>query len=103
MKNIYLFIVFLIISGCNADLVNRMIAKPSECPDILYSSEHRTFFGFDSNNISLENISYKVDINNAEFIYGCKVKENLFLAELPILFIANSLDQKNELIKYGNY
>ena len=90
MKNIYLFILTLFFFGCQSSLIFSKKNLSIPCPSILFSSEHSNYIDSLSDNLSIENIDYSAEINNAIFTKKCILKDNIFLSELSILFILRS-------------
>lgn len=97
MKNIYLFLLLSILIGCGTNPLKRISSTPTNCPSILFAKEHKIYIDSKLKNISLDNITYRAEINNAAFDKGCYIKDNIFSSELSILFIVKPLDveQKN--------
>ena len=93
MKNIYLFLVLLILIGCQFNTFSRTSSIPFTCPSVLFASEHKKYVGSLSENITIDNISYQAEINNAEFIKGCQMVDNIFSSNLSLLFISTPLNQ----------
>lgn len=103
MKNIYLFFIFLLILGCSNDNSQYSTKTPISCPSILFSSEHKIYIGSSAEEISLENIEYRGEINNAIFPNECFLKNNVFSSELSILFILQPLIDNNDLLEIPFY
>ena len=98
MKNIYFFFLILTLFGCeNNSFLNTSSIK-TICPNILFSSEHRTYLGSSSDIITLDNIDFQVEINNAEFVDGCQIVDNAFSSTLSMLFIASPLNENLDII-----
>ena len=57
------------------------------CPEVYFSKKHRIYISSEDNSINLNNISYRVEINNYNFVKGCKLKDKNLEAKLSILFI----------------
>ena len=104
MKKIYLFIPFLFLIGCSSSIpVSKLSKKILDCPPILYASEHRVYMGSSSNDISLDNLAYKANINNAIFLDKCFIENNTMLVNLSILFVIEPLVEFNKDIKLPYY
>lgn len=103
MKNIYLFFIFLLISGCSNDNSRYITKTPISCPSILFSSEHKIYIGSSAPDISLENIEYRGEINNAIFPNECSLKNSVFSSEFSILFILEPLIDNNNLLEIPFY
>lgn len=103
MKKIYLFLLLLILIGCGFNPLTQTSSEPITCPSVLFASEHKTYIGSLSEIVALDNIAYKAEINNAVFAKECQIKDNVFSSDLTLLFIASSLDEKNNIINLPFY
>ena len=103
MKNIYLFLLLSILIGCGTNPLKRISSTPTNCPSILFAKEHKIYIDSQLKNISLDNITYKAEINNAAFNKGCHIKANVFSSELSILFIVNPLTMGQKSINLPFY
>ena len=74
--------------GCtpNTTVSTNAITKTS-CPIVLFSSEHSQYITGNTKPITTENIRYRAEINNYAFNSECSIKDNIFQAELSLLFI----------------
>jgi hypothetical protein len=86
-KNLFILIFFLLV-GCtpNTTVSTNAITKTS-CPIALFSSEHSQYITGNTKPITTENIRYRAEINNYAFNSECSIKDNIFQAELSLLFI----------------
>ena len=98
MKKIYLFLIFLILTGCESKMLNQISVIPTDCPNLLFSKEHKIYMESEQEDVSLDNIAYKAEINNAEFVKGCGIKNNFFSSNLSLLFIITPLNKNQENI-----
>lgn len=105
VKNIYLFFIYFLISGCSSGIFDKSNLVKVGCPPILFTSNHKTFIASMSSDISLENIEYKAEINNAQFSDYCYLdeKENIFTSSLSVLFVVKPLIQKEQNINLPFY
>lgn len=103
MKNIYLFILVLFFFGCQSSLISIKKNRSIPCPSILFSSEHNNYLDSLSDNLSIENIDYQAEINNAIFTKKCVLKDNIFFSELSILFVINSLTDNIDIVQMPFY
>ena len=103
MKNIYLFFIFLLLTGCGYNLALNNETIPVLCPSILFGSGHTAYIGSTAENISLDNIEYQGKINNALFTKKCTIKKDVFFSELSILFIVKPLIDEINLINLPFY
>ena len=81
VKNIYLFFIYFLISGCSSGIFDKSNLVKVGCPPILFTSNHKTFIASMSSDISLENIEYKAEINNAQFSDYCYLPDE----NMPLL------------------
>ena len=56
MKNIYLFIIFLFLTGCGYNLTSNTKISDVSCPSILFGSDHKVYI--DSSNKGLNSEEY---------------------------------------------
>ena len=103
MKNIYFFLLILTLLGCETTSFLKTSSISTNCPNILFSSEHRTYLGNSVSIITLDNIDFQAVINNAEFVKGCQIIDNTFSSELSVLFIATPLDENLDFINLPFY
>ena len=103
MKNIYLFFIFLSISGCGYNLSSYNMYTIVACPSILFGSEDKVYIGSSENSISIDNIEYRGELNNAIFTKKCITKDSLFSSELSILFIMQPLIENDIFFKIPFY
>lgn len=96
VKKIFLFILFFLLLGCGSQPLYKNNTTKIICPKVLFSSEHKNYIDSESDEISLDNITLKSEVNNAEFVKGCKINNNLFSSNLSILFIVNPLNNTEE-------
>ena len=88
MKNNLFILIFFLLLGCapNTTVSTNATVKTS-CPIILFSSEHSQYITGNTKTITTENIRYRAEINNYAFNSECSIKDNIFQAELSLLFI----------------
>tara|TARA_Y100001970_G_scaffold140319_1_gene172693 strand:- start:2012 stop:2527 length:516 start_codon:yes stop_codon:yes gene_type:complete len=103
VKNFYLFILLFILIGCKTSLLDRKVTSVIECPSILFSKEHKVYIDSKFEDITLSNISYKAEINNAVFDKKCKIIDENFSTKISILFVVNPLIQGQKEIDLPFY
>ena len=84
MKINLFFLILLLFIGCTSKTT---ISTKISCPTVLFAAEHKKFFTSSTKTISVENIGYRAEINNYAFNSECSIKDNIFQAELSLLFI----------------
>ena len=88
MKNNFFILIFFLLIGCTPQTtVSTNTAVKTSCPIVLFSSEHNQYITGNTKPITTENISYRAEINNYAFNSECSIKDNIFEAELSLLFI----------------
>ena len=99
MKN-NLFILIFFLLGCTSNTtVSTNAAVKTSCPIVLFSSEHRQYITGNTQLITTENIRYRAEINNYAFKNECSIKDNIFQAELSLLFIVKpDLTEESSII-----
>jgi len=102
VKNFNLFIVFLLVMGCGTTQSPRS-ANDVICPSVLFSSDHGRYIGGDSQQISIDNLTFEATINNAIFLDGCQLEGDNFSSNLSLLFIAQPSSASQEIINLPFY
>ena len=100
MKNNLFILIFFLLLGCapNTTVSTNAITKTS-CPIVLFSSEHSQYITGNTKPITTENIRYRAEINNYAFNSECSIKDNIFQAELSLLFIVKpDLTEESSII-----
>ena len=88
MKNNLFILIFFLLVGCTSDTtVSTNAITKTSCPIALFSSEHSQYITGNTKPITTENIRYRAEINNYAFKNECSIKDNIFQAELSLLFI----------------
>ena len=88
MKNILFILIFFLLVGCTSKTtVSTNATVKTSCPIVLFSSEHSQYITGNTKPITTENIRYRAEINNYAFYSECSIKDNIFQAELSLLFI----------------
>ena len=88
MKNNLFILIFFLLLGCTSQTkVSTNATVKTSCPIVLFSSEHSQYITGNTKPITTENILYRAEINNYAFNSECSIKDNIFQAELSLLFI----------------
>jgi hypothetical protein len=103
VKNIYFFLSILMLFGCEANSLLKTSSINTICPNILFSSEHKKYLGSYSDLITLDNVDFQAEINNADFVKGCQLVDNVFSSDLSMLFIATPLNENLDIINLPFY
>ena len=88
MKNNLFILIFFLLVGCtpNTTVSTNAITKTS-CPIVLFSSEHGKYITGITKPITSENVSYRAEINNYAYNSECSIIDNVFQADLSLLFV----------------
>ena len=99
MKNNLFILIFFLLLGCapNTSVSTNAITKTS-CPIVLFSSEHGKYITSTANPITSENVSYRAEINNYAYNSECLIIDNVFQADLSLLFVVKpDLTEKSSI------
>ena len=103
MKNFYLFFVFLFLLACGSNQNDSLQSKSIFCPPILFSSEHKNYFKFSNENVNIDNILYRAEINNASFLEKCLITNKFFVANFSVMLIVDPVNQNQDYIDLPLY
>ena len=70
MKKNLLFFTFFLLIGCTS---NTSTSTKVSCPDVFFAAEHSKYIDSNTQPISIDNLSYKADINNYAFNSDCLI------------------------------
>ena len=100
MKNNLFILIFFLLVGCTPNTtVSTNATVKTSCPIVLFSSEHSQYITGNTKPITTENIRYRAEINNYAFNIECSIKDNIFQAELSLLFIVKpDLTEESSII-----
>ena len=95
-RNLILFISLFLLS-CTSE---KQQSFSILCPEVFFSKDHRIYISNEdnSNSLTLNNISYRAEINNYKFINECSLLNNNIVAKLSILFVVNPDNAKQSNI-----
>ena len=102
MKNIILLLLFLGGYSCTSDM-GKNKSQIFECPPLFFASEHTNYIHSDTNEINLENLSYKAEINNYSYDGNCYKNNNIISIPVDLLLIIKPIDLKNSNITLPIY
>ena len=104
MKNNLFILIFFLLLGCTSQTtVSTNATVKTSCPIVLFSSEHNQYITGNTKPITTENIRYRAEINNYAFNGECSIKDNIFKAELSLLFIVKPDFTENSVISLPFY
>jgi len=98
----YFFTAILIVS-CNSIKKPKQESKIIECPKTFFSSENRTYISTEDQSINLDNLSFRADLNNFDYIKECQNFKSLTIYPLDILVIIKPLIITNNKIDLPIY
>ena len=93
-RNLILFISLFLLS-CTSE---KQQSFSILCPEVFFSKEHRIYISSEENSLTLNNISYRAEINNYKFISECSLLNNNIIAKLSILFVVSPENAKQSNI-----
>jgi len=91
VKNILVFLLILFCVSCSSSSNNKKSTKSVICPQVLYASEHNKYLDTDKDLITLDNITFKANLNNHAFNKTCTKTDDITSIPLDILFIIKPL------------
>ena len=94
MKRLFIFILFLPLLGCGNIIKNKQTSIDFNCPRVFFSSDDRIYI---DNNISLDDITIKAELNNYAINEKCQQQENIAIIPIDILIIAKPMRNLEEL------
>ena len=78
--------------GCNTIGKNKQTSEDFSCPRVFFSSEDRVFIDTAEGGTSIDDITYKAELNNFAFIDKCLQQNEAAVIPLDILIIAQPMD-----------
>ena len=88
MKKILILLLFFSLMGCNTIGKNKQTLEDFSCPRVFFSSEDRVFIDTVEGGTSIDDITYKAQLNNFAFIDKCLQQNEVAVIPLDILIIA---------------
>lgn len=92
MKKLLILPLFFSLLGCNMIGKNKQTSEDFNCPKVFFSSENRVFIDTAESGTSIDDITYKAELNNFAFIEKCLQQNKAAVIPLDILIIAEPLD-----------
>ena len=92
MKKILILLLFLSLMGCNTIGKNKQTSEDFSCPRVFFSSEDRVFIDTVEGGTSIDDITYKAELNNFAFIDKCLQQNEAAVIPLDILIIAKPME-----------
>ena len=91
MKKILIFLLLFLSISCSSNLVTKKQAESIDCPPVFFSSEDRYYLDSEEKILTIENVSFKAEINNYAFNKSCFQEKDIRTFPLDILFIINPI------------
>ena len=92
MKKLLILPLFFSLLGCNMIGKNKQTSEDFNCPKVFFSSENKVFIDTAESGTSIDDITYKAELNNFAFIEKCLQQNEAAVIPLDILIIAEPLD-----------
>ena len=91
MKKILILLLFFSLMGCNT-IGKKQTSEDFSCPRVFFSSEDRVFIDTAEGGTSIDDITYKAELNNFAFIDKCLQQNEAAVIPLDILIIAKPME-----------
>ena len=91
MKKILILLLFLGLFGCNSIGKNKQVSNNFNCPRVFFSSEDRIFIDTNEVGTSIDDVTFKAELNNFAFIEKCSEQNKVAIIPLDILIIAQPM------------
>ena len=91
MKKILVFLLLFLSIACSSNLLTKKSAESIDCPPVFFASENRNYLDSEEKPLTLENVSFKAEINNYAFNKSCFQENNISTFSLDILFIIDPI------------
>ncbi len=92
MKKYFTLFISLFFISCTSEKQQSFVYL---CPEIFFSKDHRIYVSSEEQSLTLNNVSYKAEINNYSFIDECIISNNNTKSRLSILFVVKPDKAKN--------
>jgi len=92
VKNILFLFLLLFSYSCSQISSTNVSNESIECPVVFYASEHRNYLKSEEKFITLDNLSYKAEINNYAFNEECFMTKGLYTFPLGVLFLIDPIN-----------
>ena len=98
MKKILIFFTFIILIGCSSIKKSNNEVVSISCPTVFFSSESSTYVPGFEDNIDLDNITFKANLNNFAFSGNCFSDSTFNNYLLDLLILVEPINPENDLI-----
>ena len=93
MKKILILLLFFSLMGCNTVGKNKQTSEDFRCPRVFFSSEDRVFIDTNEVGTSIDDVTFKAELNNFAFNEKCSQQNEVSVIPLDILIIAQPMDE----------
>ena len=93
MKKLLILLLFFGLFGCNSIGKNKQVSNNFNCPRVFFSSEDRIFIDTNEVGTSIDDITFKAELNNFAFNEKCSQQNEVSVIPLDILIIAQPTDE----------
>ena len=91
MKKILIFFLLFLSISCSSNLLTKKSAVSIDCPPVFFASENRNYIDGEEKPLTLDNVSFKAEINNYAFNKSCFQENDIRTFPLDILFIIDPI------------
>ena len=91
MKKILIFLLLFLSISCSSNLSTKKSVESIDCPPVFFASENRNYLDSEEKPLTLDNVSFKAEINNYAFNKSCFKKNDIRTFPLDILFIIDPI------------
>ena len=91
MKKILIILLFFLSISCNSNLLTNKSAESIDCPPVFFASENRNYLNSEEKPLTLDNVSFKAEINNYAFNKSCFQENDIRTFPIDILFIIDPI------------
>ena len=93
MKKLLILLLFFGLFGCNSISKNKQVSNNFNCPRVFFSSEDRIFIDTNEVGTSINDVTFKAELNNFAFNEKCSQQNEFSVIPLDILIIAQPMDE----------
>ena len=87
MKKILIFLLLFLSISCSSNLLTKKSVESIDCPPVFFASENSNYIDGEEKPLTLDNVSFKAEINNYAFNKSCFQENDIRTFPLDILFI----------------
>ena len=91
MKKILIFLLLFLSISCSSNLLTKKSVESIDCPPVFFASENRNYLDSEEKLLTLDNVSFKAEINNYAFNKSCFQENDIRTFPLDILFIIDPI------------